>query len=512
MGIPYYFHKITQEYKNIIISSAPKCDRLFLDFNGIIHNVFNRVKNEVSPTICKNDFEDILITNITQYMLYICDFVNPKQLLYICIDGVAPFGKIKQQRMRRYLSNWYKQQIKQTGYNWDSNTISPGTEFMNKLSQKLREYIKNNQDHHKFEIILSDSQERGEGEHKIFDYIHFHENKNHIDVIYGLDADLIMLSLICDKSNKFLLREPQHFHSKNNFSEKAFLLLNISLLKSKLLLSFNNQIDVNSYVFLCFLIGNDFLPNLSYLTIKSNGIDNIMQAYMNIKDDDTIVFTNEKDSYEINFSVLGRLFEQLYKQEDVSLKNLHDNYYRKKMIFNEHKNKLENYGVHKKNQSLSNLFHYSNWRLYYYTILFDMHNTNNRIITDSCKNYVEGLNWCLEYYFNKNIISNWKYIFDYSPTILDLYNYCNVHTFDFKQEKIKEIDTRLQLLLILPISSLDVMSDELKDIMKSFEYGHYFPRDFKIQTYLKTKLHECIPILPKLNFNDLELAYLNTIS
>lgn len=511
MGIPYYFYKITNEHKNIITSTVPKCDRLFLDFNGIIHNVYNDIKNDVSNNIETHEFETILITKVIEYMVRICNFVSPKKMLYICIDGVAPFGKIKQQRSRRYLSNWLKSQIKPTGYQWDTNTISPGTNFMKELSSRLRSFIQTNQDEQKYEIILSDSDMRGEGEHKIFDYIFFHENKTSIDIIYGLDADLIMLSLICNKSNKYLLREPQHFNPRQK-QEKQFLLLNINLLKSKLLTSFESEIDIQSYVFLCFLIGNDFLPCLSYLNIKNNGIDNIIAAYSRIPKGKQIISFNDKDRFEINFKVLCDLFEELNKDEDKNLKNIHDQYFRKKMIFHEHKTKIENYGVYKKNVSMMNIFENSNWRLQYYTKLFDKHQNNNSVITDACINYIEGLNWCVEYYFNKTIISNWQYNFDYSPTILDLYNICNVQKFEFKVNKVSNIDTGLQLLLILPISSIDVLPEHLQSIMKQFKYGHYYPSTFTIQTYLKTKLHECVPVLPKIHFQDLKIAYLNTIS
>ena len=45
-----------------------------------------------------------MIENILKYLKYIIDFVNPKKVIYIAIDGVAPIAKIKQQRSRRYKS------------------------------------------------------------------------------------------------------------------------------------------------------------------------------------------------------------------------------------------------------------------------------------------------------------------------------------------------------------------------------------------------------------------------
>ena len=50
---------------------------------------------------------------------------------------------------------------------WNTNAISPGTYFMNKLNNSLQIYSESV----KIKCIISDSNERGEGEHKILQYI-----------------------------------------------------------------------------------------------------------------------------------------------------------------------------------------------------------------------------------------------------------------------------------------------------------------------------------------------------
>lgn len=517
MGIPLYFNKITNHYKNIISPYKQKCNRLFLDFNGIIHNVYQDIKHNVDPNMNKDEFENILLKNVVDYTEIVCNYASPKELVYICIDGVAPLPKIQQQRKRRYLSSWLKSKCKEDGYLWDSNAISPGTDFMKKLNSYLRDYIKNK--HSSYEIILSDSSHYGEGEHKIFDYIHYHPDSDNIDVIYGLDADLIMLSLTCDRSKKFLLREPQHYNRKASPTEAPFLWFNIDRLKDNLVSYYDNKIDLRSYVFLCFLIGNDFLPNLTYLGIHNDGITKIIDSYLKILDNfnEPLILQNDNDKYIINFVTLTYLFDDLTTNEDSEMIRLHKQYHDKSMIFKSNKMRLENYGISHKDIDSKHIFENKNWRFYYYTHLFDMNQYSDNTIDKVCKSYIDGLKWVSDYYFNKTNSSSWYYIYNYSPTLLDLYNFMevnkNIVIHDYNEKTQFKISSDLQLLMILPIQSKDVLPIELQDIVnENSSVGYYYPNEFKIGSYLKTKLHECFPILPIFNINELQTVYLNTIS
>jgi 5'-3' exoribonuclease 1 len=191
MGIPYYFYHLTKKYKNIISNNPPDNINIYaIDFNGIIHPEANKENNP-----------DKLFLNLWNKINKYYEQFNPNKLI-ICIDGVAPLAKIIQQRKRRYLTI-FKNKIDNINSTWDTNAISCGTIFMNNLDEYLNNKII---EENKTSYILDGSINNGEGEHKIFNHLLKYLNDQNI-IINGLDADLIILSLISGINNIYLMRE-----------------------------------------------------------------------------------------------------------------------------------------------------------------------------------------------------------------------------------------------------------------------------------------------------------------
>ena len=163
MGIPYYFYVLTKKYDSILLENITfNIDILCFDFNGIIHPISAK-NNKTYDTIFDNLWD---VVNKYSNMFNIKD-------INICVDGIAPLAKIIQQRKRRYMSS-YKKLIDNENSSWDSNCITPGTEFMNKLNIYMKNKIRYNTDSKN--IFYSGSDINGEGEHKIFHYIKKYNN------------------------------------------------------------------------------------------------------------------------------------------------------------------------------------------------------------------------------------------------------------------------------------------------------------------------------------------------
>jgi 5'-3' exonuclease len=546
MGIPNYFKKIIDEFPNIILNSNQNIifDNLFIDFNGCIYTAYSNIKSNKDNKLTNSEYESLIIKEVIKYTNTIIDFVKPKELIYISIDGIPPRSKMIQQRYRRYMSSWKKDKVikelehKNVDYNiienykneWNTNAISPGTEFMKKLSFELNLYYTNND----IKVIISDDSEEGEGEFKIFNYIS-KLNTNKKIAIHGLDADLIMLSLL-QKSNIHLIREPVFFKLESN---NKFILLSIEIFKNILNTNYKNIFYnpsniIQNYIFICFLLGNDFIVNLMFLKFKNDSLDIILDIYKKISNNiETDILFYHNNKYYINYNFLTKLIYELSLIEVDKMSEITNEHYNYKpfvkinnddSIIKKLEIKLESYPSINKPKDKIQAGIDDNWRAKYYYYLFDT--TDGDEIRDICHNYIESLEFTLEYYFEHKYHKTWYYRYQYSPTILDLFNYLQSLNYMIEEEDLyiynKEfkidinneelypdikITNDLQLLMILPPDSKNLIKNKYHKLMEKNNSGvyHYYPKDFTISCYLKKWLWLCKPRLP-----DIDIKYLHS--
>ncbi|KAG4305916.1 hypothetical protein PORY_000826, partial [Pneumocystis oryctolagi] len=408
-GVPALFRHLSKKYPKIITQvieerpidvngiliypslSGPnpngtEFDNLYLDMNGIVHPC-THPEDKPAPAN-----EDEMMVEIFKYTERIVNMVRPRKLLMIALDGVAPRAKMNQQRSRRFRAaqdaekkasdlEEFKKLLKASGKSidnalekkkiWDSNVITPGTLFMNTLAKSLRYWIiyKINSDiaWKDLKIIISDASVPGEGEHKIMEFIRsqrcspgYDPNTQH--VIYGLDADLIMLGLATHEPHFRVLREDVFFQDanskgchlcgqndhfarecidikqkkeltnekSNNSFLKPFVWLRIDILREYLEaelnipnISFQFDLEraIDDWVCLCFFVGNDFLPHLPSLDIHEGAIETLGNIWKEKLDEMGGYLTMDG---QINLKRAQIILQALGKQENHIFRKRHE--------------------------------------------------------------------------------------------------------------------------------------------------------------------------------------------
>lgn len=283
--------------------------------NGIIHNCTHNDSD--GPTTRMT--EDKMFIAIFNYIEHLFGKIKPKQLFFMAIDGVAPRAKMNQQRARRFRTALDAEKAREKAIRegvempteppFDSNCITPGTEFMAKLTQQLKYFINKkvseDLDWQGVEVVLSGHEVPGEGEHKIMEYIRqakaqpgYDPNRRHC--LYGLDADLIMLGLLSHDPHFCLLREEVTFGRQSKTKSKElehqnFYLMHLCMVREYLELEFQELEEpgalgfdfdmervIDDFILMAFFVGNDFLPNLPHLHINEGALALMFNVYKTV--------------------------------------------------------------------------------------------------------------------------------------------------------------------------------------------------------------------------------------
>jgi len=508
MGIPYYFSYLIKNH-NLIISKLQFLNNnianLFLDCNSLVYDSLDFTKFQA-----KDQFESYIIENVIIKIETIIKAINPSDTVYIAFDGVPPFAKINQQKNRRYKSA-YQSNLFKTEALWDSCAITPGTRFMADLNNALSLHFKNgnyvNTAHKPLNVILSLSDEPGEGEHKLFEYIRQSSAiANSNSVIYGMDADLIMLSLNHLKYTQhiYLYRETPVFISSldNSLSENEKYIININLLGSIIYREITNDIIMSSdtpdwlreaqftmdisfnkthnsgfynkiedYIFICFLLGNDFLPHFPALNIRLNGFTILLECYKKLFGTNDFLLSNNT----INWHNFKKYIKALAEHEETFIKEVYSIREKQGNKFYPETNEQEiafkfscTPSWERNIETFINPYEEDWVHRYYYSLLSINSNKPdyNKHIENLCTNYLETLQWVYNYYSSscKNWTLHFKY--NYPPLLSDLYSYIPYFNSEFViAENNDVLNDKLLLCHVLPKTSLGLLPSEIHNYL-----------------------------------------------
>ena len=530
MGIPSYFSYIVKNHASILkklSSSTIRVNNLYLDCNSIIYDV---VHNTDFTKLVESDVDTILRALCSKIDEYIRQ-LKPDKNIFIAFDGVAPVAKLEQQRSRRYKSQYQNNLSRSIFKNtapdpWNTTAITPGTLFMKKLNEKVYSFYNNPSRYNVSNIIVSGSDSPGEGEHKLFQYIRDNEagHKEDTTVVYGLDADLIMLSInhLPISKNIYLFRETPHFIQSINseLEPNESYVVDIPELAKMITLEMNNGEELTSYqqhnriydyIFLCFFLGNDFMPHFPSINIRTGGVEKMLQAYKA-----TIGGTNENltDGSKIYWKNVRKLVQFLADNEEEFLKTetrLRDRRCKTHMADETPEDKIKKFDAIPTYERLAekhiNPFT-PNWQVRYYKTLFDLTIDETRK-KQVCTNYLEGLEWTMKYYTTGCANWRWSYKYTYPPLLCDLIHYIPYFDTEFVENtKPSPVTELVQLCYVLPKQSLLLLPEKLYNALIT-NHGDWYDNNCTFTWAYCRYFWEAHVNLPHIDINELELFVAN---
>ena len=278
--------------------------------------------------------------------------------------------------------------------------------------------------------------------------------------------------------NIFLYRETPHFIKSINseLEPNESYMIDIPELTQTIINDMNNnepltttqqQNRIYDYIFLCFFLGNDFLPHFPSCNIRTGGIHKLLSAYKETIGSRNENLTNGKKIYWKN---VRKIVAHMAEKEQYHLRGEHIK--RDRLEKNQLPNvtvddKYEQFNVspcyERENEKPINPFK-PNWEERYYKHLFDIEPQDQTKSTKQniCVNFMEGLEWTMKYYTSGCANWKWTYKYHYPPLFSDLIKFMPVFDKEFITEMPKQpVKDITQLAYVLPKHSLYLLSKSI---------------------------------------------------
>jgi 5'-3' exoribonuclease 1 len=353
--------------------------------------------------------------------------------------------------------------------------------------------------------------------------------------MYGQDADLIMLGLVSHEPHFTLLREIIDFSggfSRNDnalkevkkFTKQSdFQLLHLSILREYLQLEFAYEHDADTYdlerliddfVFMTFLVGNDFLPHMPSLDIGDGAFMLLFETYKEhraqwghghyLTNAGEISDAARLESFlEVIGAAEAEIFAEREKNEAVQLKKQR----RWDKRDGKSKNTPSDMELHAEEESKQ-----SEYTAMVQSMLADISLKGEKVVEgwtpdfsqkdhkgryyweklhlkpsdvsghlELRNSYIEGLIWCLAYYYRGCISWGWFFPYHYGPMISDLTNLPEVFS-TIKFELGQPLKPFEQLMGCLPPASSSLVPRIYRKLMCAADspIRQFYPEDFVV--------------------------------
>lgn len=251
MGVPGLFAFLSRQYGPAFKPHIQglSLDAIYLDGNGLLYPIADITKNP-------QEIGRLLLEAVQEYA---STFKCP---CHLYIDGPAHMGKIRQQRLRRFMYEPVTMVQDRDAYvPWTPAMFTPGTKMM----QDIDSHILTHRDSYPGLGTYSSYREPGEGEHKIIRDLRRLDTRGQKPriAIVGKDADLLLLGMGLIESyplSLYILRHNDREMEGAYTASDPMYTIDLTYLRHSILRSYESRTSIWSFIVATFLIGNDFLP------------------------------------------------------------------------------------------------------------------------------------------------------------------------------------------------------------------------------------------------------------
>lgn len=538
MGVPRLFPYIVKHFGREALKHFREgeysiaVDNFYFDANALLHatcqDIFNYGPNKkvVDDFACLS-YEEKRLRCFKVYfedIKFLTSIVVPQKVIYIANDGPAPLAKQAQQRQRRFASAFERNMIKSTDF--DSNQLTPGTLFMFELTKFMHTEIRKELNNplspwFGLKVYFSSTTVPGEGEHKCLDHIRANKNANEEShCIFGPDGDLIMLTLSAHVPKIYLFREDQ-------YNKGFYDILDMGIVRRRLVDIMQQSPGVssrkrtlndvsNDFIIAGFFVGNDFLPKIQMFMYLEDGLELMIRTYANISYGGTKCVLSKNGI--IDHQGFTRFVQELARREHNYILDQATPKPDKQGKFLDQK--FDNLTLLKhveENGTSSGALDMTGFRKDYYAKAGVDANDEEQV-KKICIDYLRAIAWVFEYYIDS--LPNWRdfYAWHYAPLMVDLARVMNeissneeiYSIYKFKMD----VPPRpfVQLLSVLPPASATLLPEPFRVLLTSkksplVKLG-YYPPSFEVDLEGKTKEHMGVVLLPFVNIDEIEKAYL----
>ena len=347
--------------------------------------------------------------------------------------------------------------------------------------------------------------------------------------MYGLDADLIMLGLVAHAPKFCLLRERQKFQkgrlaprrgrrnnergtvphtptgiidteevSKAGADDRDFIFLEVELLRTLLGgglkplaeggggVLYEEERLVDDFVFMCMLVGNDFLPGLPSLDVADGALNLMLRTYTELLPSNGYL----TDKAALDMRAFERYIGALARMEPI--------------VFEKKRARAAGRGGRggrgRGRGGASPAAGVSSgdpleYKKEYYLTKMGLHPKDRESKRQKVQSYLEGLCWCLAYYHDGCASWDWYYPDFYAPLASDL---VGLESYTIELKLGEPFPPLAQLLSVLPPQSSELVPPPYRQLMLSPTSPIFdaYPANFALDLNGKRAEWEAVAMLP----------------